>query len=170
MVVAQTPQTYNGFVTQEDTSDIVSSDDVTYVSESCGRFLTPSFLSFLQINLGLDQKTLENLINDNKDGTPEAAAQGFADGLALYDGTTPGQSSKTFQGLAQDAAFFNDASGSRFDSFQKYVDYFGGNAQYMDVSTRAGFVQGDADFSSGGGPNFQYSFYNPRGRAGTFQS
>lgn len=114
----------------------------------------------------MDQKTLEGLINDNKDSDAAAAEQGFAAGFALYNGSTPGASSLVFQQLASDATFFQDSSGTTFPSFQKYVNYFGTD-QYMDISCLAGFQRQDADFSATGGPNFEYSLYDPRGRAGT---
>lgn len=121
--------------------------------------------------MGEDQKTLEALINDNKDDSIELAENGFQAGEDLYTGATPGVSSLVFQQLATNTDFFKPSNGSLtyFPSFQKYVNYFGGNDQYMDVTCLAGFNGGDADFSVGGGPKFEYSVYNARGRAGTLE-
>lgn len=113
--------------------------------------------------MGVDQSTLEALINDNKDN--DGAEQGFADGATLY--TSGGTSSLVFQQLATNTDFFrSQQTGNFFASFQKYVDYFGGDETYMDVTCLAGFNGGDADFTAGGGDLWQYSVYDAFGRAG----
>lgn len=112
--------------------------------------------------MGLDQRTLESLVNDNKDNAQ--AEDGFAAGQNLYDGTTAGASALVLKDMALDQAFFQVSGGTTFfPTFQRFVDYY--SPTYMDQHSVAGFDGVDATFPSGASPTWEYSVYDAFGRA-----